>query len=265
MENILYLECYAGISGDMFVASLLDLGVDENYLRENLCTLPLTGYKINISRVKKMALDACNFNVVLDVDNHDHDMHYLYGKNETQHEQHHHHHHEHRGLQEIIDIINTSKITAKAKDIAIKIFNIIAQAEAQAHGVDINEVHFHEVGAIDSIVDIVAAAVCIDKLNITKVICPKLYEGRGLVHCQHGKMPIPVPAVVNIVIEHNLKLHYTDTYGELITPTGAAIVAGIKTDDNLPETFTIQKIGIGAGKRKYDIPNVVRAMLISES
>lgn len=266
MNNILYLECYAGISGDMFVASLLDLGVDKNYLMENLQTLSLDGYKIEISRVKKMALEACDFNVILDIDNHDHDMNYLHSKHhEAHHHNHsheHHHHHEHRGLKEIVEIINKSQITDRAKEIAIRIFNIIANAEAKAHGVDIDEVHFHEVGAVDSIVDIVAAAVCIDKLNIDRVVCPKIYEGQGLVRCQHGQIPIPVPAVVNIAIEHGLRLHYTQTKGELITPTGAAIIAGIQTEDKLPEEFIIKKIGIGAGKRKYDIPNVVRAMMI---
>lgn len=266
MNNILYLECYAGISGDMFVASLLDLGVDKNYLMENLQTLPLDGYKIEISRVKKMALDACDFNVILDIDNHDHDMNYLHSEHqETHHHNHsheHYHHHEHCGLKEIVEIINKSQITDRAKEIAIRIFNIIANAEAKAHGVSIDEVHFHEVGAVDSIVDIVAAAVCIDKLNIDRVVCPKIYEGQGFVRCQHGQMPIPVPAVVNIAIEHGLRLHYTQIKGELITPTGAAIIAGIQTEDKLPEEFIIKKIGIGAGKRKYDIPNVVRAMMI---
>lgn len=268
MNNILYLECYAGISGDMFVASLLDLGVDKDYLMENLQTLPLDGYKIEISRVKKMALDACDFNVILDIDNHDHDMNYLHNEHhEAHHHNHshsheHHHHHEHRGLKEIVEIINKSQITDRAKEIAIRIFNIIANAEAKAHGASIDEVHFHEVGAVDSIVDIVAAAVCIDKLDIDRVVCPKIYEGQGFVRCQHGQIPIPVPAVVNIAIEHGLRLHYTQTKGELITPTGAAIIAGIQTEDKLPEEFIIKKIGIGAGKRKYDIPNVVRAMMI---
>lgn len=270
MEQMLYLECYAGISGDMFVASLLDLGVDKDYLLSNLQTLPLTGYTIDIKRVKKMALDACDFNVILDIDNHDHDMEYLY-KEHHHHEHddhaetpahHNHHHHEHRNLNDITTIINNSQITDNAKAIALKIFQIIAQAEAKAHGTSVDNVHFHEVGAVDSIVDIVAAAICLDKLNITKVICSPLSEGKGFVNCQHGAIPIPVPAVLNIASEHNLKLHFTDTKGELITPTGAAIIAAIKTDDITPENFTIEKIGIGAGKRQYSIPNVVRSMLI---
>lgn len=280
MEQALYIECYAGISGDMFVASLLDLGVDKDYLLNNLQTLPLEGYKINISRVKKMALDACDFNVILDVDNHDHDMQYLYEENhehthehehshEHKHEHHEHHtheanhtHHVHRNLNDVTTIINNSQITDNAKSIANKIFQIIAEAEAKAHGTSVEQVHFHEVGAVDSIVDITAAAICIDKLNINKVFCSSLSEGKGFVNCQHGAIPIPVPAVVNIVSANDLKLHFTNTKGELITPTGAAIIAAIKTDDSMPENFMIEKIGIGAGKRQYNIPNVVRSMLI---
>lgn len=280
MEQALYIECYAGISGDMFVASLLDLGVDKDYLLSNLQTLPLEGYKINISRVKKMALDACDFNVILDVDNHDHDMQYLYEENhehthehehshEHKHEHHEHHtheanhtHHVHRNLNDVTTIINNSQITDNAKSIANKIFQIIAEAEAKAHGTSVEQVHFHEVGAVDSIVDITAAAICIDKLNINKVFCSSLSEGKGFVNCQHGAIPIPVPAVVNIVSANDLKLHFTNTKGELITPTGAAIIATIKTDDSMPENFMIEKIGIGAGKRQYNIPNVVRSMLI---
>lgn len=274
MEQALYIECYAGISGDMFVASLLDLGVDKDYLLNNLQTLPLEGYKINISRVKKMALDACDFNIILDIDNHDHDMQYLYEENhehshEHKHEHHEHHtheanhtHHVHRNLNDVTTIINNSQITDNAKSIANKIFQIIAEAEAKAHGTSVEQVHFHEVGAVDSIVDITAAAICIDKLNINKVFCSSLSEGKGFVNCQHGAIPIPVPAVVNIVSANDLKLHFTNTKGELITPTGAAIIAAIKTDDSMPENFMIEKIGIGAGKRQYNIPNVIRSMLI---
>lgn len=280
MEQALYIECYAGISGDMFVASLLDLGVDKDYLLSNLQTLPLEGYKINISRVKKMALDACDFNVILNVDNHDHDMQYLYEENhehthehehshEHKHEHHEHHtheanhtHHVHRNLNDVTTIINNSQITDNAKSIANKIFQIIAEAEAKAHGTSVEQVHFHEVGAVDSIVDITAAAICIDKLNINKVFCSSLSEGKGFVNCQHGAIPIPVPAVVNIVSANDLKLHFTNTKGELITPTGAAIIAAIKTDDTMPENFTIEKVGVGAGKRQYNIPNVVRSILI---
>ncbi len=279
MEKILYLECYAGISGDMFVAAMLDLGVDKDFLINNLRTLPIEAdsYDIKIGRVMKSALDACDFNVVLSIDNHDHDMKYLYGDHHHDHNHHHHddeathehcehehthHHHEHRNLAQIVAIIQNSQISDNAKQLAVKIFTILAKAEAKAHGKQIDDVHFHEVGAVDSIIDIVAAAVCIDYLQLKKIAVSHLSEGTGYVRCQHGKIPIPVPAVANIASEYKLRLHLTDTIGELITPTGAAIIAAIKTEKELPESFTIEKIGIGAGKRNYDIPNVLRAMII---
>lgn len=267
MNKALYLECYAGISGDMFVGAMLDLGVDAAFLTDSLKTLPLEGYDIKISRVQKMSLSACDFNVILEHDNHDHDMEYLYGKGDAAEHKHdhaheHRHAHTHRHLSDVLQIIDASKISDNAKSLARKIFTIIAQAEAKAHGKNVEEVHFHEVGAVDSIVDITAAAVCIDALGISEVICPSLTEGRGCVRCQHGLIPIPVPAVVNIAAAHKLKLHFTDQPGEFITPTGAAIVSAVKTSDTLPDTFTIAKVGIGAGKRQYDIPNVLRAMLI---
>ena len=290
MKQKLYLECYSGISGDMTVAALLDLGADQTVLEEALKSLPLGGFETKVSRVKKAGIDACDFNVVLDHDNHDHDMEYLHGEgkeHEHQHEHshffglfhhhhhdhehshehghHHHHDHEHRGLNDIIEILNNSRLTERAKDLSIKMFDIIAEAEAQAHGLPKEEVHFHEVGAVDSIVDIAAVAVCLDNLGIDEVIVPVLYEGTGTVRCQHGVLPIPVPAVANIVNANNLNLHVTNTKGEFVTPTGAAIVAAIRTSDVLPEQFKIIKTGIGAGKRNYERPSLLRAMLIEET
>ena len=120
--------------------------------------------------------------------------------------------HSHRKLPEIFNIISKAQMTDRAKELAKKIFTIIGEAEAKAHGVEVGEVHFHEVGAVDSIVDIVAVAVCIDNLDVTEVIVPELYEGKGFVHCQHGMIPIPVPAVVNIAMRYNLKLHLTQIF-----------------------------------------------------
>ena len=228
--------------------------------------------------MKKSGLDVCDFDVKLDEvhENHDHDMSYLFGhlddKQHEKQEEHHHenkehmhgHHHAHRGLKEITEIIGNSSITARAKEITLRIFHVIAAAEAKAHGESIDTVHFHEVGAVDSIVDIVAVAVCLDALDITEVIVPYLCEGTGSVRCQHGILPVPVPAVANIVAEHQIALRLTNQAGELVTPTGAAIVAAIRTSDRLPEVMKIQKIGLGAGKRKYERPSILRAMLIEE-
>lgn len=298
MGKTLYLECYSGISGDMTVAALLDLGADRSVLDRVLKSLKVSGFETKISRVVKSGIDACDFDVVLDKEheNHDHDMEYLHGHHHKGHENNHfydhnhahedeaehfhshehnhahgagsaqdHHHHEHRGIKEITYIIEHSAMTENAKKIALCIFEILAEAESKAHNVPVDQVHFHEVGAVDSIVDIVSVAVCLDDLDITEVIVPVLCEGRGTVRCQHGILPIPVPAVANIVSANHLHLKMTEVEGELVTPTGAAIVAAVKTKDKLPETFEIQKIGIGAGKRQYECPGILRAMIISES
>ena len=290
MGNQLYLECASGISGDMFIAAMLDLGADREKLEEALRSIPVTGFVTRTGRVKKSGLDACDFHVILDQEheNHDHDMEYLHGHShehdqEHDHEHGHEHHqghdhehghehhqehshehrHEHRSPQDILHIVERASMTEGAKLLANKIVHILAEAEAKAHGVPLDQVHFHEVGAVDSIVDIVAAAVCADSLNLEEVYVPQLNEGRGMVRCQHGLLPIPVPAVANIISDNDLKLHITNVEGELVTPTGAAIAAALCTKKELPESFRIQKIGMGAGKRNYECVGVLRAMLIA--
>ncbi len=294
MENgkkILYLECESGISGDMTAAALLDLGADEEVLRRAIQSLPVSGYELRISRVKKSGLDMCDFDVRLDHEheNHDHDMEYLHGHahahggehshfhghSHTQAEGHPHAHgeapgpsraygenHEHRGMQEIRRILEQGDLTPGARRTALRIFQILAEAEARAHGVPEDQVHFHEVGAVDSIVDITAAAVCLDNLNIGQVIIPSLKEGSGTIRCQHGVLPVPVPTVANIASAYELPLHMTGIRGELVTPTGAAISAAVRTSGTLPESFRVKKVGMGAGKRDYEVPGFLRAMII---
>lgn len=297
MGKTLYLECYSGISGDMTVAALLDLGADREVLEKTLGSLGVDGFRTEITRVKKSGLDACDFAVILDEahENHDHDMEYLHGHlyerhghdhgehhehSHSEHNEHHHgaehhhvhehrhgeephaHHHEHRGMKEIREILLSSSMTDRAREIALSVFEILAAAEAKAHGVPADQVHFHEVGAVDSIVDVAAAAVCLDNLDVTEVIVPKLCEGTGTVRCQHGILPVPVPAVANIVEQNHLNLQITNVEGELVTPTGAAIAAAVRTSDVLPDRFTIEKTGLGAGKRQYACPGFLRAMII---
>lgn len=270
MGKTLYLECYSGISGDMTVASLLDLGADQENLKKALDSLPLEGFEIEVKRVKKAGLDACDFQVRLDApyENHDHDMEYLHGHTHS-HENHPakepHHCHEHRGLGEVLEIIDHADLSGRAKQTAVKIFQILAEAEAKAHGTTMEKVHFHEVGAVDSIVDIVAAAVCLDELDITEVIAPFVCEGRGTIRCQHGILPVPVPAVTNIIEAYQIPVNFTKVEGELVTPTGAAILAAIRTASSLPDQFTLLGTGIGAGKRAYEGPGFLRAMLIEEN
>ena len=403
MGKTLYLETSSGISGDMFVAAMIDLGADPEALERALNSIPADGFMVEISSVKKSGIACCDFNVILDAahENHDHDMAYLYGpapvssaapqeeahhchcheeeeaphchcheeeeaphchcheeeevphchchedeevphchchedeeaphchcheeeeaphchchedeevphcheeeeaphchchedeeahhchcheeeeahhchcheEEETHHchghggeESHHHHeHHHHHGrhLAEILDIIDATDMTDSAKALAGKMFHIVAEAESLAHHMPLEEVHFHEVGAIDSIVDIIAAAVTFDSLGITDVIIPCLTEGRGTVRCQHGVLPVPVPATMNIIEAYDMPLTIMEAKGEYVTPTGAAIAAAICTTHQLPKAFRIVATGLGAGKRAYtERTNILRAYLI---
>ena len=302
-HSILYLECNSGISGDMTVAALLDLGADRQILLDALSSLPLTGYSIEIKDVYKSGIRACDFNVILDHDNHDHDMDYLHGHahnmtdehdhthshnlsdeheqihrhdhsmtvgdvhghdtDESQHIQHiHHHHHDARNLNDITKIIQVGQLSSGAKDLALKIFQILAEAEAAVHGKTLEEIHFHEVGAVDSIVDIVAVAVCIDNLSPSGIVISALTDGKGQIRCQHGLIPVPVPAVTAIAMQNDLTLNISDVEGELVTPTGAAIAAAVRTATTLPKEFRIRRIGFGAGKRDYAATGLLRAMLL---
>jgi len=273
MKEILYLDCATGISGDMTVAALLDLGADRDVLAKALDSIPAEGFSTRITRVKKAGLDCCDFDVVLDkeLDNHDHDMAYLYGHETGEnhgHDDEHHGHggHAHRTLGEIEEILAECDITDHALELAGRIFEILAEAEAKAHGTTPEAVHFHEVGAIDSIVDIVAAAVCLDDLHIEDVVIPRLCEGTGTVRSQHGILPVPVPAVANILSQSGIPLEIMpDVRGEFVTPTGAAIASAVCTSTELPARFTIERIGLGAGKREYERPGILRAMLIRTS
>ena len=297
MDKKLYLDCGSGISGDMFVAAMIDLGADPDALEKALDSLPADGFFVEISRVKKAGIDCCDFHVHLDDDceNHDHDMDYLYGNltlaagsgcschEESDREEHHchcheeghdgeahhccrqgkDHHHTHRGLAEILPMIDACDMTETAKALARKIFRIIGEAEAKAHDLPLDKVHFHEVGALDSIVDVVAAAVTFDSLHIKEVIVPKLTEGTGKVRGRHGVMRVPVPATVNMVSAYKIPMELTVAKGEYVTPTGAAIAAAISTSHQLPPSFVIKKAGLGAGKRAYtDRSGILRAFLI---
>ena len=299
-HSILYLECNSGISGDMTVAALLDLGADRQILLDALSSLPLTGYSIEIKDVYKSGIRACDFNVILDHDNHDHDMDYLHGHahnmtdehdhthshnlsdehwqihrhdhsmtvgdvhgHDTDESQHiHHHHHDARNLNDITKIIQVGQLSSRAKDLALKIFQILAEAEAAVHGKTLEEIHFHEVGAVDSIVDIVAVAVCIDNLSPSGIVISALTDGKGQIRCQHGLIPVPVPAVTAIAMQNDLTLNISDVEGELVTPTGAAIAAAVGTATTLPKEFRIRRIGFGAGKRDYAATGLLRAMLL---
>lgn len=271
MTKLLYLECTSGISGDMCAAALLDAGASEEAVRRALESLPVEGFAVEISRVKKSGLDVCDFSVVLDAahENHDHDMAYLHGQGGASEHGHDHDHahgapggHHHRGPAEIAQIIDGAAMTDGAKAIAHRMFGFVADAEARAHGVPVGEVHFHEVGAVDSIADIIAIAVAADDLAPDGVVVSDLPCGYGTVRCQHGLIPVPAPATAFIAEAAGLTLSPVDVEGELVTPTGAAAAAALRTEAALPERFSIKAIGMGAGKRAYDTPGILRAMII---
>ena len=283
-KKTLYLECATGISGDMTVAALLNLGADRAGLLRVLESLHVDGYEVEIAQTSRKGMAGCDFNVILKDkhshephenhehhehdhghhDHHDHEHpHHGHEHKHDEHTHHHHHEHEHRNLHDVLHIIERAEMSDRAKDIACRTFEIVAEAEAKAHGLPIDEVHFHEVGAIDSIVDIVSAAYCLDNLGVERVVVPHLNEGSGTIRCQHGILPVPVPAVANIAAAHGIRLRINDVNTEMVTPTGAAIVAAVRTDTALPETFVIDRVGIGLGKRDLGRPNFLRAMLIS--
>ncbi len=246
----LYFECKSGISGDMSVGALLDLGASREKLDTALTSMNLDNeFKYNITKKSINGIMATDFDVILP----EHHHHHEHSEG---------HHHEHRNLDDVNQIIDKADISENAKNLAKKIFKIVAEAEAKVHGKDIQDVHFHEVGAIDSIVDIVSFAVLFNDLSPEKIYISTLSDGQGFVMCQHGKIPVPVPAVCEIVSKYKLPLKITDNNGEMVTPTGAAIAAAIFTGEKLPDEFVIEKTGYGAGKRPYENP-ILRVMSIT--
>ena len=300
-QHTLIIDGTSGISGDMTVAALLDLGASEEHLREQVATLPVDGFTIAVTRVNKHGIDACDFDVQLaeELENHDHDMAWLYGNeadaehthdhahhhhhDHSEHEHHHedehvhchehahehahdhngHHHHHHRSLADVTEIIENSQLSDGAKRRALAIFTALAAAEAKAHGKTPETVMFHEVGAVDSIVDVCSVAVCLDDLGIEDIVVESLSEGHGTIRCAHGLMPIPVPAVVNLCQAGNIALTPVPVAGELVTPTGAAIVAALRTSEHLPARYRIEAVGYGAGKRPYEgCSGTLRCLLV---
>ena len=167
-------------------------------------------------------------------------------------------------MAQVEQVIDAAPLSERARGLARDAFRILARAEAKAHGLPIDQVHFHEVGAVDSIVDVLASAFLIDDLDIERAIVPALTDGHGTIRCQHGVIPVPVPATLNICIAHGLPLSSSSVEGELVTPTGAAFVAALEPELSLPERYTIRAVGLGAGKRSYERPSILRAMLIEE-
>ena len=244
----LYLECLSGIAGDMTVAALLDAGGNQDGLFSLLHSLPIDGYELNLSRVMKNGIAANYFDVHLH--NHHH---------------HDHHDHDHRGLHEINEIIEKSGLTETAKRTAKDMFHRLALAEAKVHGTTPEQVHFHEVGAVDSIIDIISVAYLIDDMKIERVISSPLYEGTGTTKCQHGIIPIPAPATAELFLMASIPFVITPDPYEKVTPTGAAIIATLAQSFGQPSITNLSAIGIGAGKRDTEKANVLRAYLYNST
>ncbi len=242
----LYFDCFSGISGDMCLGALLDLGeADESAFLLQMSKLGLDEYTLNITKTHKNGICATDVTVRV------HDAHACGGEE-----------HSHgRRLADILDIIAQSGISPAAKETACKIFVCIARAEAKIHGEAVEDVHFHEVGAADSIADIVGTAVLLDMLGVEQVICSPVSEGHGFVHCRHGIIPVPVPATAQILAQAGAPVRYADIESELVTPTGAGIVASLASGFGALPVMADMKIGYGAGKKDFAAPNLLRVYL----
>lgn len=244
--KLLYLHCFAGVSGDMFLGALLDLGVAEDHLRSELEKLPLRGYSISTRRVIKQNISATKFDCIEQPDH----AHVL-----TQPR-----HHAHRGYSEIAGMIRESGLSGPVKDRALRVFRRIGEAESKIHGIELETVHFHEVGAVDSIVDIVGACIALEKLGVNDAQSSPPCLGSGVVETAHGTFPVPAPATLELL--RGIPVESSAERKELVTPTGAALLAECCSRFGPMPAMTVERIGYGAGTRDLDrAPNVLRAIL----
>lgn len=260
--KILYYDCFSGISGDMNLGAMIDLGVDEQYLRDELEKLHLHNeFELGVNPDERKGITGTRAVVNLlhnHGHSHDHDHHHNHDHHHGHSHTHDHDHH-HRNLDDIKKIINNSGLNQRVKNLSLEMFLEVAKAEGKIHGKPINEVHFHEVGAIDSIVDIIGAAICFDFLNVDKVIFSPITVGGGFVDCAHGRFPVPAPATSEIL--RGIPIVSGEIQKEMTTPTGAAIAKVLADEFTFEKNFTISKIGYGIGHRDNPIPNVLRVFL----
>ena len=261
----LYFDCSSGISGNMTLGALLEIVGDDNYLLNELKKLNVDGYRIEISNKVKNGITGKYVDVILEDNDHNHENHYerqtdIHNSThkDIHHEHSHEHRHAHRNLNDVNEIIDNSSIDDKSKELAKRIFLRVAKAESKVHNKPLEEVHFHEVGAIDSIVDIVGTAILINKINPDKIISSVVNDGYGFIECAHGTMAVPVPATSEIFASSNVKFRQIDVDTELVTPTGAAIIAELAQEFTTLPAMITEKIGWGAGYKDLKIPNVLK-------
>jgi len=231
--SIAFFDCFSGICGDMILGALIDLGVDSSYLKNELDKLGISGYEIDIRKVEKNHITGTDV--------------YITVKEEEQH---------HRSLSDINSLIDDSSLDDDVKKLSKKIFYRLAEAESKVHNVKVDEVHFHEVGAVDSIIDIVGAVIGLKKLGVENVFCSHLPLGKGFVTCSHGVIPIPAPATVELL--KDVPVYQTDIDHEMVTPTGAAVITTVADGFGEMPFMKIKKIGYGAGKIKSKQPGLLR-------
>ena len=275
-EKILYFDCSAGISGDMTLGALIDLGADKNAFLTELEKLHLEGYEIAFETTQRNAITATHVNVILTGQDqahdhthihehihdhghtHEHDHEHTHGH---EHSHDHEHGHFHRSFRDIRQMIQNSELSKEVKDLSLRIFTRVARAEAKVHHKDMEEVQFHEVGAVDSIVDIVGSAILITMLKPDRICASVVQDGHGFVHCQHGMLSVPVPAVCEIFAESDALIRQIDVDTELVTPTGAAIISELADSFGTMPVMTIDKMGWGAGTKILKIPNLLKVTL----
>lgn len=234
--SVAFFDCFSGIAGDMILGALIDLGVDGDYLKKELEKLGISGYEINVRKVEKNHVTGTDVHITV--------------KKEQQH---------HRSLSDINNLIDDSSLDDDVKELSKKIFHRLAEAESKIHNVKVDDVHFHEVGAVDSIIDIVGAVIGLKKLGVENVFCSHLPLGKGFVTCSHGMIPIPAPATVELL--KDVPVYQTDVDHEMVTPTGAAVITTIADSFGEMPLMKIKKVGYGAGKIKSEQPGLLRVFL----
>lgn len=236
--KIAYFDCFSGASGDMIMGSLLDAGLSLEHLRDQIKKLGLSHYDIGVEKVTKKGISGSQALVTID--------------------QHHHDHH-HRYLSHIKEIINNSTLSESVKEKSTAIFQRLAEAESEVHGFEVENVHFHEVGAMDAIIDVVGAVIGFNALGIKKIVCSPLHVGSGTVECAHGTLPVPAPATAELI--KGRPVYSTGVKGELLTPTGAAILTTLSSEFGAMPPMSIKSIGYGAGTLEPSIPNLLRVVI----
>ena len=236
--KIAYFDCFAGASGDMILGTLLDAGLNIGHLREEIAKLGLTHYELDVEKVVRKGIGGSQAHVRIDQDHHDH---------------------HHRHLSHIRDIINNSDLDDSVKEKSTAIFLRLAEAEARVHRSSVESVHFHEVGAMDAIIDVVGGVIGVKILGIDKIICSPLHVGSGTIECAHGTLPVPAPATAELI--KGAPVYSTGVQGELLTPTGAAILTTLSSGFGPMPDMTVERIGYGAGTADRGIPNLLRVAI----